>query len=635
MTATPPSAQTIVVKRPRLMREVYYRWVWRLKSSPDALWAYAANTDRFNRDTHLPPITIERSRDDLPNATRRLKMHRIKLGKLKLVPIEWTESPFEWIKPTKFGVFRNYSAGPVLYMRTLTEFIPLPNGGTEVVYEVWVAPRNLLGMAAIPLQIGWWSARDFRRAFQAYDKLAQQQQPFETLLPQKNIHLPTGARRRMVTTANDLDRRGVDPSLTTLLTTLIQHDDEFTLARMRPYALADAWRVPRRAVLEMFLHATQIGMLDSRWELLCPLCRGAKATAKTLRDIPDHVHCEVCHIDYRVNFDQSMELVFAPNPSVREVIPAAYCVGGPQITPHIVMQQLIKPGESKILAAPAAVGRYRIRALELPGAARLMIDINGAPNAIFPLRPGGWTAGEAIIRPDGTLTVENINPTDQLIIVEKTAWTDQAATAADVTTLQAFRDLFGREVLRPDVQIGIGSLTIMFTDLRDSTAFYREVGDAPAFGLVMRHFDILTAVVRAAGGSIIKTNGDAVMAAFRRPVEAIRAAVAAQRQLSAEDRPLSIKIGIHTGSCIAVNLNERLDYFGTVVNIAARLESLSSGQDIVLSGGMYLDPEVLDYLKNDEPLTITPFGSTLKGFGEKQFELWRLIVAPPKPLPGG
>ncbi len=614
------------MKRPRLMREVYYRWVWRLKSPPDALWTYAANTDRFNRDTHLPPIMVERTSQDLPNATRKLKMHRIKLGKLKLVPIAWTESPFEWIKPYKFGVFRNYSQGPVLYMRTLTELIPLPNGGTEVVYEVWVAPRNVIGMAAIPLQIGWWSARDFRRAFMAYDKLAQQQQPFETTLPHKTTQLPNGARRRMANAGKEFDRRGVDPVLSVLLTSLLEYGDEFTLARMRPYALADAWRVPRRAVLEMFLHATQMGILDSRWELLCPLCRGAKATAKSLRDVPDHVHCEVCHIDYRVNFDQSMELVFAPNAAIREVIPAAYCVGGPQITPHIVMQQIIKPGESKILSAPAAVGRYRVRALEVPGAARLMIDINGASNALLPLRSNGWTSGEAIIRPDGTLTVENINPTEQLIVVEKTGWTDQAATAADVTTLQTFRDLFGKEVLRSDVQIGIGSLTIMFTDLRDSTALYREVGDAPAFGMVMRHFDILTAAVRAAGGSIIKTNGDAVMAAFRRPVEAIRAAVAAQRQLAAEPRPLAIKIGIHTGSCIAVTLNERLDYFGTVVNIAARLESLSTGQDIVLSGGMYLDPEVLDYLKHDEPLTITPFGSTLKGFGEKQFELWRLIV---------
>jgi class 3 adenylate cyclase len=152
--------------------------------------------------------------------------------------------------------------------------------------------------------------------------------------------------------------------------------------------------------------------------------------------------------------------------------------------------------------------------------------------------------------------------------------------------LQTFRDLFANEALRPGEQISVGSLTVVFTDLRDSTRLYSQIGDAPAFGRVMNHFDILEAAIAAEGGAIVKTIGDAVMAVFRRPLAALQAVINAQHNLhlaQGGEAPLSLKAGIHTGACIAVTLNERLDYFGSTVNIAARLAHLAAGGDIVLS----------------------------------------------------
>src|SRR5690606_38551057 len=116
-------------------------------------------------------------------------------------------------------------------------------------------------------------------------------------------------------------------------------------------------------------------------------------------------------------------------------------------------------------------------------------------------------------------------------------WSDQAATAADVTTLQIFRDLFSSEVLRPGEEISVGSTTLMFTDLRNSTRLYREIGDAPAFGRVREHFEILEEAVAAEGGAIIKTMGDAVMAAFRKPVSSIKAIWKVQKELERRGVP--------------------------------------------------------------------------------------------------
>lgn len=616
--------QTVAIKR---QREYHYRWVWHLRSSPEALWAYAANTDRFNRDAHVPPIAVLRGDAEFPNYERRLRMHRFSLGRLKLVPIEWKESPFEWIKPQRFGVLRTYSQGPVLYMRTATELRAQPDGGTELIYEVWAAPRGWLGALAIPFQIGFLSARDFRRTFERYDRMAQAGRAFDADITQSRPALASGGRARLTNGGRTLAARGIDPQWIANLLTLIERGDEWSLLRMRPYALAAAWGAPRRAILELFLHATRLGLLDSRWELLCPLCRGAKATALALGDIPQHVHCDVCHIDFQVNFDQSVELVFMPNPTVRPIAIAPYCVGGPEVTPHVVIQQLARPGALVSFTAPAESGRYRARAPELPGSQFIMIDADGDAEDTLTAAPHGWQARETHIRPNAALRFHNITEQDQLFICERMAWNDQAATAAEVTTLQVFRDLFSRDVLRSDVQIAINSLTVMFTDLRDSTAMYREIGDATAFGIVMNHFDVLRDAITREGGSVVKTNGDAVMAVFRHPIHGMRAALAAQRALATPPsgfKPLALKVGLHAGSCIAVNLNERLDYFGSVVNMAARLESLSKGDDVVISRELYDDPEVADFFAHDDRYGVASFTSTLKGFGEQAFDLWRI-----------
>ena len=139
--------------------------------------------------------------------------------------------------------------------------------------------------------------------------------------------------------------------------------------------------------------------------------------------------------------------------------------------------------------------------------------------------------------------------------MERMAWSDQAATAAEVTALQVFRDLFSNEALRPGEQISVGTLTVLFTDLRGSTQLYREIGDAPAFGRVMTHFDVLREAIRCEEGALVKTIGDAVMAVFRRPAGALRAILKAQATLADPPdglRPLMLKVGIHSGPCIAV-----------------------------------------------------------------------------------
>jgi class 3 adenylate cyclase len=138
-------------------------------------------------------------------------------------------------------------------------------------------------------------------------------------------------------------------------------------------------------------------------------------------------------------------------------------------------------------------------------------------------------------------------------------------------------------------------VTVMFTDLGGSTALYDRLGDHGAFILVRQHFAELRAAIHNAGGTVVKTIGDSVMAVFSWPGAAVRMALAA---LDETDAPLQLKVGIHRGPVIAATLEDgRPDYFGQTVNIAARLRGLAGpGGALCLTHNVRLAPGVSELL---------------------------------------
>jgi class 3 adenylate cyclase len=153
---------------------------------------------------------------------------------------------------------------------------------------------------------------------------------------------------------------------------------------------------------------------------------------------------------------------------------------------------------------------------------------------------------------------------------------------------QTFRDLFGSETIQAAAGLSVKSVAMLFTDLKGSTALYERIGDLPAFALVQQHFERLARVVRVNRGAIVKTIGDAVMASFMEPADAVRAAVQMLGEIDRFNREVGkreiiLKIGIHAGPSIAVTLNDRLDWFGQTVNIAARVQGLADADEIYIT----------------------------------------------------
>jgi class 3 adenylate cyclase len=599
-----------------MAQEFYFDWHWNLESSPQAIWPFASDTNRFNRDTGQPEI-------EMLGNVKGVKQVRMKLP---ILQVEWEEEPFEWTYPYSFGVLRTYSKGPIDEMRVQTDFDPDLKGGTSVRYQTWIKTSNIAARLLIPFVIGVIAKNRFERAFHLYDRAAREGESLIQI--SRGPGLSSGGRARFKSLSESVIQQGTHLALVARLEEFLDRADELSVQRIRPYALADRWSENRRAVLEMFLRATRAGILDMSWDLLCPNCRGISEGHTNLSEVRGRSHCSTCRIDFTVNFDHNIEVVFKPNPAVRRVeFDAAFCVGSPQLQPHVVMSQSISALHSLPITLQLEPGRYTLRASDVAGSISLYADAEGLTKSDIRVTSFGWPREQQHVALLPTVNLVNATETGQTFQLERTAWSDQASTAADVTALQVFRDLFASEVLRPGEEISIGSVTLMFTDLRDSTRLYRRIGDASAFGRVREHFQVLEQAVAAEGGAIVKTMGDSVMATFRSPVAALQAVWNAQTKIAEHGDPaLWLKVGIHKGPCIVVNLNDRLDYFGSTVNIAARLPTFSQGGELVFTEDIYEDPEAQEFLaKNARTGALHPFRESLKGF-DQPFRMWKLSV---------
>lgn len=620
-----------------------YRWEIPLASAPSALWPFIADTDRFNRETGVPVV----HRAPVPSTlTTRLSLRF--LGQT----IEWDEEPFEWEEHKRFSIRRRYLNGPFSRLDVVASLHPAAHGGSVAVYEVEVEPRSLLGRLVAPIRIGFAARRAVIRAFRHYDveAMAQRDSTGRSNGARTPVQAHTEPPPHLERFVRPLVQAGGDARSVACLLSAVAHDHESTLARMRPYELADAWSTPRRPTLLLMLHATRLGLLDLRWDLMCPLCRNGKSFASSLDNLQIRgVHCDACHIDITADLDRLIELSFRPNPAIRRIESLEYCIGGPRVTPHIACQQMLRPGEERVMALSLAPGIYRVRTKtgEDPeidrGSTLLHADrsaTNAAPEEVL-VRPMESGASEAFAGLSPTIRLLNEGKRPRLFMIERLTWADDAATASDVFSMQDFRDLFSSEAIRPGEQVGVGHITLLFTDLKDSTRLYRDVGDARAFGTVLAHFDVLKEIVAREQGAIVKTMGDAIMAVFSTPRGAVHAALAMHDALRdratlgpgftrtavrAETSALILKAAVHVGPCIAVNLNNRLDYFGSTANIGARLVALSAGNDVIVSR------QALDEAEAEGPLDRAATRSTiecsLKGLEEGAIRAVRLTPAP-------
>jgi class 3 adenylate cyclase len=450
----------------------------------------------------------------------------------------------------------------------------------------------------------------------------------------------------------------------------IRSADDEALFRINPLTFAREKNLSEDEAIDLFLQATSCGLFRMDWLLLCPQCSCVVESLASLIGVHNGYHCQICHVEYETVLDDFIAVTFTVSPELREIAfhhperlsahDRFFKIGGtrdgrlPDGVPFVdVEDSLTKavidlpPGETRRLEIEVKEGTVAGTTLE--GRASVLFPISGLPAAgpqrfdvVFGEKvrePMTWKAAPGVLVLDihnvtaelGTFALAILPP--DLDLAHAPMQFVPFLTGKRLLTTQTFRDLFRSEVIHASEGIGIRNITVLFTDLKGSTALYDEIGDLNAFALVQQHFDRLQEVTVRHGGAVVKTIGDAVMATFAEPEAAVRAAVDMLREIDAFNRrrpgrALLLKIGIHRGALIAVTLNDRLDYFGQTVNMAARVQALADANEIYLTREVYEVPEVAALLQPS--FTIEPRLARLRGIQEE------MLVFRAKPgLPAG
>jgi class 3 adenylate cyclase len=319
----------------------------------------------------------------------------------------------------------------------------------------------------------------------------------------------------------------------------------------------------------------------------------------SLSEIGEDGHCQLCDISFGLELDRAVEATFVPHASVRIVPDQMFCIGGPARTPHVFQQANVAAGVTKVLDVPDEAGRYRIFGR---GGAAVSLEVEaGAPaRASVKLDTEHGTPAETRVAPGGHVEVENTSTEERHVKLERFGYASTAATAHVVATLPDFRRLFSGDLLKAGTPLKVSRVAILFSDLTGSTALYTHVGDAAAFRLVDDHFDVMRRAIARHDGTVVKTMGDAVLAAFVDEASCARAAIDALKDFETFRRGrehgehTGLKLGMYGGACYVVSANGLLDYFGQTVNVASRVQHLADSGELVLTAETY------DELENAE-----------------------------------
>jgi class 3 adenylate cyclase len=435
---------------------------------------------------------------------------------------------------------------------------------------------------------------------------------------------------------------------------------DWELLRINPLHFARKYNFDPSEAVDLFIHSARVGLFDFSWNMICPSCGGVEHSHDSLNELEEKAfHCSICNVDVPSDLDDQVEVSFTINPNVRKInidpyrdhdsyiryYSSANFLRSPELTEYVasVFREfvVVSPGETRKIGFDAEPGKmYRIISQDFhfhifihtedhQDVQEQTLTINIAPKGFRPnevnIHPGRVTLSLHSLRKKSTGIIFVLTDLRLLhkILEEYPSKMAPFLTGKMLLNNQGFRDLFRIQNLIPNLRLHVRSLTILFTDLKGSTALYDRTGDVFAYSLIQEHFKVLIDAVRKNSGAIVKTMGDAIMATFSEPHNGIQAAVDMMKairclnsSLREDVHELGLKIGLHEGPALTINNEGRLDYFGQTVNIASRVQGLAQSNEI------WITDSVFNSLKSNDLLMLNSYkrqrhSVSLKGIGEE------------------
>ena len=417
-------------------------------------------------------------------------------------------------------------------------------------------------------------------------------------------------------------RQLADERVVDMLERMVRDAPDHALNRMNALDLAAKADVGEERVIAALLHAVGLGMFEMTWSVMCPSCAGVLSANKSLKTLNSaQYNCAFCAAGYETTLDNLVEVTFTVSPRVRKI--AAHSPD--ELSAAEYYRQIFWSSAIDLPADPEKLLReVTLEMVDLPPGERAILSLQVPEGTLIVFDPVTHTAQFLDVRGEEASERQNLSvifnkvqlPVDTIALrpgplrlalenrtdgrVLPAVWVASQAlddllmrrkpilTAKRLLTNQTFRDLYRTDTLAIGQRLKILSLTFLFSDLKDSTELYENVGDLVAFDLVNEHFRLLQEIIASERGAVVKTIGDAVMATFETPDRAIAAAIRMREAMSdlgaeRQHQSLRLKMGIHEGSCLAVTLNGQQDYFGQTVNIASRVQGLAGSRSIVVT----------------------------------------------------
>ena len=474
------------------------------------------------------------------------------------------------------------------------------------------------------------------------------------------------------------------PRVVSKLESLIRDGSDFDLFRVNPLRYATDKGVDESEAIDLFLHAANSGLFVMEWAIVCASCANVFKSFRNLEQLDPHFQCELCDMENSANLDEYIQVMFTVSPKVRDIVlhhPDQLTAerryfeyqlssdARAQVNGH-TMPEILKSwtlflsyldaGESVTFDADLDGGVLMCRdvitsntvgfvvtedARRGESSFSLSLGEDGFDDPATSFSPmtmpslmGDFFFPKIHLMSSSVISVRVENVTDRKASLWAVRYPplheispikiefNPSLSAKRTLSTQTFRSLFRSELVSTEEALTVDDLTFLFTDLKGSTSMYDEIGDATAYNLVRLHFDVLARAVRESSGAIVKTIGDAIMATFVNPADATRAALAMFEELDRLNdtiaEKLELKVGIHKGHSIAVTLNERVDYFGQTVNIAARTQHLALAGEIYVTADVYEAPGVAGLLDGHD---VFPTTGTMAGVTE-EIPLFRITI---------
>jgi hypothetical protein len=477
------------------------------------------------------------------------------------MPLRWREFPFEWVKDREHSVFRWYRSGPVAAVWNRVTLTPIEGGGTELRHEVWLTPRGVIGQLASYVETSKLGPA-FDRFYRHLDGVlvrGAHADPFEA------AHAPTPDQRRTVEEiCARLHGEGFAPGLVEKLAMHLLTAPDGVVGTLRPYELADAWGVDRDEALDVFMYAAHEGLIEAVWDVVCPKCMLAHESLRDLGGVTRLGTCKACAQTFERDLRESVELVFAPHPSVRRIERATYCAGAPALRPHVLAQQVLDPGEERTITVELPRGIYRVAGSVAGRSSELVSSAVGYEKTATGVAQGERIESRPTIVSAGTVTfvLRNDSEHEETLRIEVPGARADGVSASTALTHPSFRELFSEQLLAHGEHLRVSQLAFLFVALVGREAVFEELGDAAACAELSRLDATVREEAHANEGTVVPSSLDVLVVAFPSSQRALRAGVALRRRLAATPLAAPVALAAHDGRCLALTREGKAEFFG-------------------------------------------------------------------------